>query len=297
MKNYIIYYSERFVPLLEATTNVLSASNQYGLNVFEGIRIYQDKDFLVFRLDDHLQRLQQSLSSIGLFENVISKDRVLAILAELIKRNNISGDFSIRMTYMVDEIGSWHAQVKPALFIAPIEKERIGFSEPLKAEIVDVIRNSSYSMDPGIKCGANYINGRYALLEAKAKGADVAIMKNMKGYISESSGACVFIVKNGAVFTPTLKDDILNSITRDTIIKICHELCLPVFEQNLTENDLCNADEIFLCGSAAEIIPVVLDTSIQTKYELTKTLFGEYRLAVCGQKMLSNNWTSIIQTQ
>lgn len=285
------------MPLSNATTNVLSASNQFGLNVFEGIRIYNDKEFLVFRLEEHLHRLQHSLLKIGLSEQVISKDRVLAILAELIERNNISGDFAIRMTYLVNEIGSWHVQNKPDLFIAPLEKERKGFSNPLKGKIVDIVRISRNSMDPGIKCGANYINGRYALLEAKAKGADVAIMKNINGYISESSGSCVFMIKNGVIYTPTLKDDILNSITRDTVIKICRALKRPVLEQHLTEYDLYNADEVFLCGSAAEILPVVLDPIIQTDFVVTETIMNEYMLAVRGVKYLEENWTNKIDVR
>lgn len=294
MEDYVIYYKSSYVRLSQASTNILSASNQFGLNVFEGIRVYYEQSFLIFRLEEHLERLKKSLILIGLPSEVITTDHFVEIITTLIKRNNFTDDFAIRMTYMVNEIDSWYSKAKPVLFIAPIKRDRISSPLPLRASIVDIIRISQDSMNPTIKCGANYINGRYALMEAKKEGADVAIMKNKKGFISESSGSCIFMIKNQILYTPMLEDDILDSITRDTIIKICSKINLKVIQKHITENDIKNADELFLCGSAAEITPIFLDPAAENTFNLTLKIFNEYRLAVTGLKYNMQNWVTTI---
>ena len=129
-------------------------------------------------------------------------------MRELILLNEINTDFSVRFTYLISEIDSWSSNKRPVFFVAPLIKARNSADTYKTAVLTSTRRISSYAMNTKIKCGANYINGRYALLEAKSKGADLPIMKNKDGYISESSGACVFLVKNGNVTTPSLGCDI-----------------------------------------------------------------------------------------
>jgi len=124
MKDYYIYYNNNFVRQRNATLSVLSASTQFGLNVFEGIRIYKEDSFYVFRLEDHLKRLNNSLHLIGFNTEIISKNEFLNILRELIILNNIKTDFSIRFTYLINEIDSWSSNKQPVFFIAPLIKER-----------------------------------------------------------------------------------------------------------------------------------------------------------------------------
>ena len=122
MKDYYIYYNNNFVRQGNATLSVLSASTQFGLNVFEGIRIYKEDSFYVFRLEDHLKRLNNSLHQIGFNTEIISKNEFLNILRELIILNNIKTDFSIRFTYLINEIDSWSSNKQPVFFIAPLIK-------------------------------------------------------------------------------------------------------------------------------------------------------------------------------
>ena len=148
-------------------------------------------------------------------------------------------------------------------------------------------------MDPKVKCGANYINGRYALLEAKSKGAELPLLKNKDGFISESSGACVFLVKKGVVITPSLDCDILESITRNTVINIFLDNNYKVEEKLILEEELYESDEIFLCGSAAEITPIKLieDSNFRIG-DVTKFIFHEYQLAITSKSYTNFEWTT-----
>jgi len=298
MKDYYIYYDKNFVKQSNATLPVLSASTQFGLNVFEGIRVYKEDLFYVFRLDDHLKRLNNSLIKIGFDIEVISKKEFLNILKELIKLNNIKTDFSIRFTYLVNEMDSWSSKKRPVFFIAPLIKDRNSPEVYRTMVLTNTRRISSFAMDPKVKCGANYINGRYALLEAKSKGADLPLLKNKDGYISESSGSCVFLIKNEVVITPSLDCDILESITRDTVIKILLENDFKVEERLILEEELVESDEIFLCGSAAEITPIKLIEQIDFKIgDMTKYIFHEYQLAITAQSYQNYSWTTKLKTK
>lgn len=293
MKDYYIYYNNHFVRQSNATLPVLSASTQFGLNVFEGIRIYKEDSFYIFRLEDHLARLNNSLHKIGFDTKVITKKEFLEILEELITLNNITTDFSIRFTYLINEMDSWSSSKTPVFFIAPLIKQRNSVDAYKTMVLTETRRISSLAMDPKIKCGANYINGRYALLEARSKGAELPLLKNKDNFISESSGACIFIVKKGALKTPSIDCDILESITRDTVIKILLENNIKIEEGLIHEEELYESDEVFLCGSAAEITPIKLLQ--KPKFEigdLTKFIFNEYQNAITAKSYKNYFWTT-----
>lgn len=293
MKDYYIYYNNHFVRQSNATLPVLSASTQFGLNVFEGIRIYKEDSFYIFRLEDHLARLNNSLHKIGFDTKVITKKEFLEILQELIILNNITTDFSIRFTYLINEMDSWSSSKTPVFFIAPLIKQRNAFDAYKTMVLTETRRISSLAMDPKIKCGANYINGRYALLEARSKGAELPLLKNKDNFISESSGACIFIVKKGALKTPSLDCDILESITRDTVIKILLENNIKIEESLIHEEELYESDEVFLCGSAAEITPIKLLQKPKFKIgDLTKFIFNEYQNAITAKSYKNYSWTT-----
>ena len=298
MKNYYIYYNNKFVRQNEATISVLSASAQFGLNVFEGIRIYKEDFYYVFRLDDHLKRLNNSLRLIGFDAKVIEKEEFIYILKELIRLNKIESDFSIRFTYLINEIDSWSSTKYPTFFIAPLIRKRNSVETYKTMLLTKTRRISKNAMNPKIKCGANYINGRYAFIEAKSNGADLPMLKNKNGYISESSGACVFLVKKGLILTPSLDCDILESITRDTVIKIFSENNYKIEERHISETEFNESDEIFLCGSAAEITPIKLKTNTNFQIgDTTKFIFNEYQLAITAKKYNMYSWTTKVDVE
>lgn len=294
MNDYYIFFKDRFVRQSKARIPVLSASAQFGLNVFEGIRIYKQDAFFVFRLKEHLKRLKNSMQEIGFEIDVVTEQKFIEVVNELIVLNELDQDFSLRITYLVDEIDSWSSVKPPVFFIAPLIKPRNPEKNFYKtAALTETRRISSDAMNVKVKCGANYINGRYALLEAKSKGADLPILCNKDGFISESSGACVFAIKGSTIMTPSLDCDILESITRDTVIQIFSAHDYKVEEKYITESELRSSDEIFLCGSAAEITPIkLLEKSNFRIGELTKFISNEYRLAITNKRYTEYSWTT-----
>ncbi|HCK03743.1 MAG TPA: branched-chain amino acid aminotransferase, partial [Methylophilaceae bacterium] len=196
-------------------------------------------------------------------------------------------------TYLINEIDSWSSNRLPVFFIAPLIRERNSVEVYKTIILTETRRISSFAMDTKVKCGANYINGRYALLEAKSKGADLPLLKNKDGFISESSGACVFLVLKGVVITPSLDCDILESITRDTVLQIFLQNNYKIEERLITEDELNESDEIFLCGSAAEITPIKLIQKADFKIgDFTKFIFHEYQLAVTAKSYNHFSWTT-----
>ena len=216
----------------------------------------------------------------------------MEVLKELIILNNIKTDFSIRFTYLINEIDSWSSNKRPVFFIAPLIKGRNSSDAYKTMALTKTRRISSSAMDPKVKCGANYINGRYALLEARSKGAELPLIK-IKMALFLRAQEHVFFSKKGEFLTPSLDCDILESITRDTVIKILLENKFKTKEKLISEEELNESDEIFLCGSAAEITPIKLMNETDFKIgNLTKFIFKEYQLAVTDKSYKDFSWTT-----
>ena len=164
----------------------------------------------------------------------------------------------MRVTLFVDGIGSWSSHGPVDMFIAPILKPRnvLTNTSGLKACTSTWRRIDDLSLPPRVKAGANYINGRYAQLEAASNGADLPILLNSNGKVSEGAGACLMIVRNQSIVTPPVNSSILESITRDSLFALAEDLDLTVDIREIDRTELYIADEVFLCGSAAEISPL-----------------------------------------
>jgi branched-chain amino acid aminotransferase len=258
--NNLIWFRNELIAEKDAKISVLSGSAQFGLNVFEGIRCYrssQDFSLNAFRLDDHLHRLRQSCKLIG-FDKTLNLTHLKENFSSVIRANQFSEDVAVRVTLLHDDIGSWHSSSPLTYFIAPIRKPRtdIKYLMGLKACISSWTRISDNVLPPRAKIGANYINGRFAHLAAKAAGYDLPILLNEHGTVSEGAGACVFMVKDQTLITPDNTSSILESITRDTVICLASDLGLDVVERAVDRTEIYLADEVFLCGTAAEITPI-----------------------------------------
>ena len=259
--NRLIWFKGEIIPINEAKINVLSPSSQFGANVFEGIRAYWEEDeeqLYAFRLEDHLNRLINSSTLIG-FESKYNLKELTQAFIDIIKANNYKEDIAVRQTIFLDGFGSWSSLGPVNMFIAPIPKSR---NFPNKIELTCYVssweRIHEKSLSPKIKCGANYINSRMAQLESIRNNFDTAILLNKEGNVADGPGSCLFIVKDGVLITPPLDASILDSITRDTIIKSSQDILnLKVVERNITKDELYKSDEVFLCGSAMEITPVL----------------------------------------
>ncbi len=261
--NRYVWFDGRLVRVKNAKINVLSPTSQYGLNVFEGIRCYwseEKKQLFAFRLEDHLKRLKQS-QKLLLLEEKYSIEELREAFLTVVRANGYHEDIAVRQTLFVDGLGSWYSASPVNLFISPIPKSKTNpeyQKKGLHCCISSWQRINDNALSPRIKCGANYMNSRMAQLEALRNGYDTAIFLNKDGNVAEGPGSCLFMVKAGALITPLLTDSVLESITRDTIIRIARDMLhIPVIERSIDRTELYTCEEAFLCGSAMEITPIL----------------------------------------
>jgi branched-chain amino acid aminotransferase len=295
---YKVWIRGKIIDEDKAVVNVLSPTSQFGLNVFEGIRCYwndEKKVLYVFRLEDHLKRLAQSCKLLHI-PMPYSIEEIIKFFKETIQTNNFHGDCAMRMTIFGDGMGSWHSTENFDIFIAPIKRDRTDIDklEGKSASISSWQRINDNILPPRAKVGANYINSRYGFLQVKSDGYDLPLFLDSLGKVSESSGACIFLVKDSKLITPSLSSSVLESITRDTIITLAKERNIKTEERVVDRTELYVADELFLAGTAAEITSV---TSVDG-YKigngkigiLTKELFREYLDLVSGVDSRYDKW-------
>lgn len=257
-----IWLGGEIVHLTEAKINVLAPTSQFGANVFEGIRCYwnnKEQQLYAFRLEEHYKRLQDSIKLFQLTPKY-STVEMQKYMIDVVKANNYKEDIAVRQTVFVDGFGTWSSKEPINMFIAPIPKKRnvINNDTGLRCGISSWLRISDRNMSPRAKVGANYINSRIAQLEAMEHGYDSAIFMNENGKIAEGPGSCLFMIKDDVLITPPITASVLDSITRKTIIQLAQEvLHLSVIERDIDRTELYISDEIFLCGSAMEIMPVI----------------------------------------
>lgn len=280
----IIWFKGKIIPARDAFINVLSPTAQFGLNVFEGIRGYwsaDDEALYIFRLSDHLDRLFESCKIIG-FECRYTKHDIEGFVRDVVSAGKFRNDVSLRLTLFSDGIGSWSSLDAPELFISPIEKPRrdVDALTGMSACISSWRRIDDNSMPPRVKTGANYVAGRYAHLESNRAGYDLPIFLNAAGKVAEGAGACIFMVKDQSLITPTLQSSVLESITRATLIHLAGFLGLTAVVRQIDRTELLLADEVFLCGTAAEITPIIAINGVSigdgTPGEITSRLLIAY---------------------
>ncbi len=253
----IIYLDGEFVPKEQAVVSVFDHGLFYGDGVFEGIRAYYGR---VFKLDDHLDRLYDSARTVAL-EIPISKDEMREVVLETLRRNNLS-DAYIRLvvTRGLGDLGLDPRKCdKPTVFCIAASIQLYPdelYEKGLAVITVSTRRNISTACVPRVK-SLNYLNNIYAKIEANLVGAPEAIMLNAEGYVAEATGDNIFIVKNGVLITPPTYVGILEGVTRNTVMDIARKKGIPVKESLFTLFDVYNADECFLTGTAAEVIPTV----------------------------------------
>ena len=253
----LIYLNGQLVPKDKAVVSVFDHGFLYGDGIFEGIRIY---DGVVFRLDEHLERLYDSAKSILLHIPLEFEDMAKAVL-DTVRANQLQNGY-IRL---VISRGAGDLGLDPRSCATPniiIIADEIQLFPPefyengLRIVTVATTRNSPNALNPQIK-SLNYLNSILVKMEAINAGVLEALTVNAQGYVCEGSGDNVFIVKKGKVYTPPVYLGALDGITRHTIIDICAELNIPLLETPFTRHDVYIADECFLTGTAAELIPVV----------------------------------------
>lgn len=300
--NRRIWFKGEILNVNDAKVNILAPTAQFGLNVFEGIPCYwneEEKQLYAFRLDDHYDRLLRSARLIQI-DCPYSKEELKQAFIDVVKANEYEENLSVRQTLFVDGFGSWGASEPVDMFIAPIPKGKISKEynkKGLNACVASWRRISDNNLSPRIKCGANYINSRVGQREALRNGYDTCIFLNEFGKVSEGPGSCFFMVKNGELITPQLTDSVLESITRDTVIKLAKKLGINVVERTIDRTELYTCDEAFLCGSAMEVTPVLsIDRYIITENvgEFTERIHKAYLDAARGIVSECKEWVTPI---
>jgi branched-chain amino acid aminotransferase len=297
-----IWMDGELVPWDEARVHVLTHSLHYGSGVFEGIRTYAASDGpAVFRLTDHIQRLFDSAKLI-MMTIPYTRDELVEACKLTVRESGLDSCYVRPIAYLgYGEIGLNPLPCEVNVSIAAWPWGSYLGEESLEAG-VRVQVSSWRRMDPNInpvaaKGTGIYINSSLAKVEAVKAGYDEAIMLNTQGFVAECTGENVFIVKDGVVMTPPTSSGALAGITRDSVMTIARDFGYPVVEQQLLRHDLYLADEAFLTGTAAEVVPIrsVDDREIGSRGEITRTLQETYFAAVRGEVEQYKDWLEYVR--
>jgi branched-chain amino acid aminotransferase len=270
------YYDER-----TAKVSVFDHGLLYGDGVFEGIRAYNGR---VFKLKEHIERLFYSAKGL-LLDIPMSAEAVMKATVETFRKNRIrDGYVRLLVTRGVGSLGLNPSRCKRPSVIIIADKIQLYppefYQKGMAIVTVPTVRNLHSALNPAIK-SLNYLNNILAKIEANNAGCEEAIMLNAEGYVSECTGDNLFILKENYLFTPPLSAGALYGITRRVVLEMAQESGLMTAEPNLTRYDLFNADECFLTGTGAELVPVVkIDGRVIGDGKpgvITKKLVAQYR--------------------
>jgi len=277
-KDLLIYIDGKYYPKDKAKISVFDHGFLYGDGVFEGIRSYGG---IVFKLKEHIDRLYSSARAIMLGMPLTKEEMIEAVL-ETLRKNNLKDSYiRLVITRGVGDLGLDPRKCpKPSVIIIAVpmlqlydeEKRRRGISMIVSWTRRDPVDATSHEIK-----SLNYLNSILAKIEANNAGADEAIILDTHGYICEATGENIFVVKNGKLYTSPRASGALPGITASVIKRIAAELGYEVIERNLTVTELYEADEAFLTGTGAEIMPI---------REVNKRKIGEGRIGPITEKIL-----------
>jgi branched-chain amino acid aminotransferase len=255
-----IWLNGKLVPWDDARVHVYSPAVKYGVGVFEGIRGYFNErlgEMFVFRLEEHLKRLAFS-TRVMRFDDPPAADTLRRAVLETLHANDFREGVHIRLSVFLDGDGEQAATGPVSTYCTALPRPNAkAVEQGVTAGVVSWRRPEDSAMPMRVKAHANYHNGRLATLEAKANGFGAAIILSSRGKVAEGPGMCLFMIKDGVAITPSVTSDILESITRDAVIRLLRdELGLPVIERDVDRSELYGADEAFFCGTAWEVTPV-----------------------------------------
>jgi branched-chain amino acid aminotransferase len=293
-----ILMDDELVPFEDAKIHVLSNCVTYALTVFEGIRAYwseADKELYLFRLDEHLERLQQSMRAMR-FDTVFPVEQLRAQVLRVIRANEHRENIHLRAMAIVtgDPSVSAVGPVNLVITSGPYPSTK-WFDRGMDVQVSSWQRVGDMTNPPRIKATANYANGRFAMLQAQRDGYDSAIMLTQSGKVAETPVATVFLVRRGEVVTPGVSENILESITRDTVIQLfAEQLGRKVIERQVDRTELYSADELFACGSGWEVTPIASVDRLPVGKASPGPVTGEVRQAyldaVYGRSAKYRDW-------
>jgi branched-chain amino acid aminotransferase len=252
-----VYIDGKFFNERDAKISVFDHGLLYGDGIFEGIRAYNGR---VFRLKEHIDRLFYSAKAI-LLNVPMSHRRLMQATVEACRKNKLrDGYIRLLVTRGAGTLGLNPRNCRRPSVIIIADKIQVYpkelYERGMDIVTVPTVRNLHSALNPAIK-SLNYLNNVLAKIEANNSGVEEAVMLNAEGFVAECTADNLFIVKNGKLSTPPLSAGALYGITRQTVIELAEQFGISVSEPNLTRYDLFCADECFLTGTGAEIVPVV----------------------------------------
>lgn len=281
-----IFLDGQLVPVDEAKISVFDHGLLYGDGVFEGMRTYNGQ---VFKMDAHIRRLFESAKAICL-KIPMTHDELVAATNQTVKANGVvDGYVRLVVTRGVGYLGlSFTRTANPSVFIIADQIELYPpetYEKGMAVITSSVVRNHPNAVSPRIK-SLNYLNNILAKIEAIEAGVPEAIMFNHMGFVAECTGDNIFLIRNGQVLTPGVNEGLLEGITRGVVLELLGKRSIPFRETQLTRHDLYVADECFLTGSAAEVVPVTkIDARVIGDGQpgpITKRLMADFHAYVRG---------------
>lgn len=273
IKNTIIYVNGEFVRKTDAKISVYDSGFQHGDGVYEGIRVYDNK---LFMLEEHVQRLYESAKTLDI-KIGIPKEEMKNIVKETVQRNITAGFKNLHIRLQVTRGLKGMTGMNPimnlteySLVICVDEKKPIFNKDGIKLITSTLLRFSPHYLDAKIH-SCNQLNQILASIEANRQGAAEAIMLDANGFVAETNSTTLVMIKNGEFLLPKI-DFILPGITRKILIEIAKSKNIPTDERNISVSEFYNADEVFICGTVGEIVPVyeidgrLISTDTENKY-------------------------------
>ncbi len=284
----------------DAKVHVLTHTLHYGTGVFEGIRAYETKDGpAVFRLTDHMKRLHNSAKIVGM-DLPYSVDELVDAVKQTVKSTGLPSCYIRPLAYYgYGEMGlnTLPCKVDVAIACWPwgayLGEDAV--QKGVRMKISSWTRHDHNTMPPAAKTVGNYVNSSLAKVEALKAGYDEAIMLSPNGLVAECTGENIFCVRNGVIMTPPLSAGALEGITQSSVTKIARDLGYEIRVENIARSDLYIADEIFVCGTAAEVGSVnsVDERTIPCPGPMTKAIAATYAKAVRGQDDRYKQWCEL----
>jgi branched-chain amino acid aminotransferase len=301
-KSEHIWMNGEFVPWDDANVHVLSHGLHYGTGVFEGIRCYEtERGPAIFRHREHLERLAQSAQLYHL-ELPHSTDEIREATHELIRRNGLSGCYIRPLAFRgYGEMGLY-AQSAPIEVMVAVwpwgaylgdEGKRHG----IRAKVSSWRRISGAGLIPHAKASGQYLNSILAKEETKRAGYEEAILLDERGFVCEGSGENIFLVRDGKIVTPGHTSSILDGISRKSVIQIAADLGYDVVERDVARAELYLAEEVFVTGTAAELVPVreIDEHEIGEPGEITRVVQAKFEDALHGRAQEYAEWLDLVE--
>jgi len=300
-KAEFIWHSGKFVPWDEAQVHVLTHGLHYGTGVFEGVRCYDgEKGPAIFRHADHLKRLDESARMYYL-DLPFTTEEIGEATRELVRKNGLRDCYIRPLAFRgYGEMGLYAKSAPVELIIAAwpwgAYLGEDGKKHGIRAKVSSWRRISSAGLIPHAKASGQYLNSILAKTESANAGYEEAILLDERGFVCEGSGENIFVVKDGKVITPPQVASILDGISRKSVMQILEDSGFTVVERDIARSELYLADEVFMSGTAAEIVPVreIDDHPLGEPGEVTRLVQTKFEDAIYGRAPEYAEWLDLV---